>query len=169
MGREQRPEPRMWWSEARAGDKSRAPGTPRDGGGGRQGSDIQRRLHTAPLERITAMLPELRDKTYSSEAEVDARLIRPLLVALGWDVNQENTEVWMRLTEEMARLWSYPSGQMRRDYVLPGKTEAVLHIEAKHRWCTPARDIEALLEQISRDDWHATLKDGWQKDLALLL
>jgi hypothetical protein len=123
----------------------------------------------SPLERIAAMLSELRDKAYSSEAEVDARLIRPLLVALGWDVNQENTEVWIRLTEEMAQLWSYPSGQMRRDYVLPSKTEAVLHIEAKHRWRTPAHDIEALLEQISRDDWSATLKDGWQKDLALLL
>jgi hypothetical protein len=69
----------------------------------------------------------------------------------------------------MAAFWSYSSGRMRRDYVLSSEGREALHIEAKHRWGTTTWEIEALLGQISRDDWRGTEGDGWKKDLALLL
>jgi len=119
-------------------------------------------------DRIVDLLSELRGTAWSSEADVDDRLIRPCLRVLGWNVYGANTEVWIPLAKEMAAFWSYPSGRMRRDYVLSSETRQVLHIEAKHRWGTTTWEIEALLGQINRDDWRGTEGDGWKKDLALL-
>jgi len=88
---------------------------------------------------------------------------------LGWNIGRTNTEVPLRLTEEMARLWNYRSRRMRRDYVLRTRTGQALHVEAKYQWSMPIRQVEVLLAQISRDEWNDTRRDGPKKDLALLL
>lgn len=120
-------------------------------------------------ERIAAILSDLRGTIWSSEDDVRCWLICPLLVALGWPANRVKTEVWIPLTEEMARLWNYPSRRMRRDYVLSRETGEVLHIEAKYQWGMQASEIEALLAQVNCGDWHDTRTDGPKKDLASLL
>jgi len=121
------------------------------------------------LEGVAPVLSKLRGASWSREAEVDGGLVRPLLTTLGWELNSSNTEVWTRLTEDMARLWSYPSGRMRRDYVLSPEAGQVLHVEVKLSWGTPSSDVQLLLAQINRNDWDDTRSDGWKKDLALLL
>jgi hypothetical protein len=120
-------------------------------------------------EGLPTILFKLRGASWSREADVDSGLVRPLLAALGWDLSSSNTEVWIPLTEDMARLWSYSSKRMRRDYVLSLQAGQMIHIEVKHSWGTPSSDVEALLAQINRNNWSETGSDGWKKDLALLL
>ncbi len=121
------------------------------------------------LPGTSETLDALRDAHWISEADVQRRLIEPVLGKVGWSVTAATTEVWIGLSEEMAQLWNYPSRRMRRDYVLSCQGREVLHVEAKHSWSRRQLNIETFLRAINRGDWTSTRQDGVKKDLALLL
>jgi hypothetical protein len=64
-------------------------------------------------------------------------------------------------------IWSYKSKRMCRDYVL-GTPPFQIHIEAKHRW-SGWRGVDQVLKQVNGNDFRGTEKDGYKKDLALLI
>ena len=89
---------------------------------------------------------------------------------LGWRLAEGvNKQVRLPLTPDRAQFWDYPSGQMRRDYVLDRGHHGPLHIEAKHEWGRYRFDLDDFLRRASRDEWVGSQRNGERKDLALLL
>lgn len=125
---------------------------------------------SAARQQLRETLSAVQQDQLCNEALVERELIDPSLSALGWRLaNGVNKQVWLPLSSGKAQFWNYPSGRMRRDYVLDRRRLGPLHIEAKHRWGRDTFDLEGFLRRASEDDWRGSQTDGVRKDLALLL
>jgi len=135
------------------------------------GLAVSRDIGEGPREAIASILESGFGSVWANERDVQERLVEPCLTALGWPLDSTNTEVWVPLSEPMAKLWNYSTsgGRMRRDYALSAEGKQVIHMEAKLRWGRYAVDLDTFLGRINEDDWEDTRRDGPNKDLALLL
>ncbi len=130
---------------------------------------MERPGNEAMSRNLATALEQAQRTPLTSEAEVQEKLIEPVLTILGWRLGPTNREIWIPLSREMAQTWNYSSGRMRRDYVLSPHPFGPLHIEAKHRWGRDAIDLDRFLVRVNAGDWEDTRRDGAKKDLALLL
>jgi perosamine synthetase len=120
-------------------------------------------------EAIARILDRLSRTTLINKEDVQNRLVEFCLAALGWRLDSTNTQVWLPVSGQMAKLWGLPSAQTKRDYALSFGDAQVLHIEVKHKWRRFAVDLDTFLDRINRGDWDDTRREGPNRELGVLL